>query len=123
MIVCHCNVIKCQDIRNAVGDLRGNDPYCIVTPGRVFKAHGCKANCGGCMPLFASVIEQAVALHGGIRQRARSRIIDASSLAGLAVSSEKTYPASHRPADNDRPDKTASEGDPNEGQQGRHRSA
>ncbi|MEE4238189.1 MAG: hypothetical protein V2I51_15820 [Anderseniella sp.] len=123
MIVCHCNVITCQDIRDAVGDMRGGDPYCIVTPGRVFKAHGCKANCGGCMPLFTSVIEEAVTLHGGIRKRARTRLIDASSVAGIATGSRKIGSASHAPAGNDDASHSASQGDSHEGQQGRYRSA
>ena len=123
MIVCHCNVITCQDIRDAVGDMRGGDPYCIVTPGRVFKAHGCKANCGGCMPLFTSIIEEAVALHGGIRKRARTRLIDATSIAGIATQGRTDHPASHAPADNDHAGHTASQGETHEGQQGRYRRA
>lgn len=123
MIVCHCNVIKSQDIRDAVGEMRGADPYCIVTPGRVFKAHGCKANCGGCMPLFTSVLEEAVALHGGIRKRARTHLIDATSIAGLATGSTTSYSSSHAPAGNDDASHTEIEGDTHEGQQGRYRRA
>ncbi|MEO0391724.1 MAG: hypothetical protein AAF213_00600 [Pseudomonadota bacterium] len=59
MIVCHCNVIKCQDIRSAAQDVAGADGD-RVTAGRVFKALGEAPNCARCVPLMTSVIHDAI---------------------------------------------------------------
>ncbi|SIT75285.1 (2Fe-2S)-binding protein [Pontibaca methylaminivorans] len=52
MIICHCHGITDQDIRAAVDWMRAADPGTIVTPGKVYRALGKRADCGGCMPLF-----------------------------------------------------------------------
>ncbi len=52
MIVCHCNAISDQDIRAAVTWMRAADGDTIITPGKVYRALGKAADCGGCMPLF-----------------------------------------------------------------------
>ena len=63
MIVCHCNVIKCQDIRSAaqesaLGVAVGGSAR--VTAGQIFKALGEKPNCARCVPLMTSVIQDAL---------------------------------------------------------------
>lgn len=52
MIICHCHGITDQDIRAAVDWMRAADPGTIVTPGKIYRALGKRADCGGCMPLF-----------------------------------------------------------------------
>jgi bacterioferritin-associated ferredoxin len=52
MIVCHCMGISDRDIRAAVDWMRASDPETIITPGKVYRALGKRADCGGCMPLF-----------------------------------------------------------------------
>jgi bacterioferritin-associated ferredoxin len=52
MIVCHCQGISDRDIRAAVDWMRAADPDTIITPGKVYRAMGRSADCGGCMPLF-----------------------------------------------------------------------
>ncbi|MCX7670626.1 MAG: (2Fe-2S)-binding protein [Anaerolineae bacterium] len=52
MIVCHCMGISDRDIRAAVDWMRAADPATIVTPGKVYRALGKRADCGGCLPLF-----------------------------------------------------------------------
>ena len=56
MIVCHCNVIACSDIRKAVKGLLDSEPQGIVTPGRVFKCCGRRPQCGGCMENVSAII-------------------------------------------------------------------
>ena len=51
MIVCHCQKITDQQIHAAVDWMRASDPYCIITPGRIYHALGKRPDCGGCMPL------------------------------------------------------------------------
>lgn len=52
MIVCHCMAISDRDIRAAVDWMRAADPATIITPGKVYRALGKHADCGGCLPLF-----------------------------------------------------------------------
>ncbi|MCL4188857.1 MAG: (2Fe-2S)-binding protein [Rhodobacteraceae bacterium] len=54
MIVCHCMVISEADIRGAIDWMRAADPEVIITPNRVYRALGKRADCGGCLPLFVA---------------------------------------------------------------------
>jgi len=36
--------------------MRQSDPETIITPGKVYRALGKKADCGGCLPLFTSTM-------------------------------------------------------------------
>lgn len=56
MIVCHCENISEDDIYSAIEWMRRADPQTIITPGKIYKALGKKADCGGCMPLFVSTM-------------------------------------------------------------------
>ncbi|MCT4682681.1 MAG: (2Fe-2S)-binding protein [Roseicyclus sp.] len=62
MIVCHCTGISDADIRGAIDWMRAADPDTIITPGKVYRALGKKADCGGCLPLFMSTMEAAPGL-------------------------------------------------------------
>lgn len=61
MIVCHCQSITDQDIRAAVDWMRAADPATLITPGKVYRALGKRADCGGCMPLFLDTLRQTPA--------------------------------------------------------------
>lgn len=52
MIVCHCNGISDKDINGAIEWMRASDPDTIITPGKIYRTLGKKADCGGCLPLF-----------------------------------------------------------------------
>jgi Bacterioferritin-associated ferredoxin len=56
MIVCSCQHITDRDIHAAVDWMRAADPMTIVTPGKVYRALGKSADCGGCMSLFLSTL-------------------------------------------------------------------
>lgn len=58
MIVCHCQKISDHDINAAVDWMRASDSKTIITPGKVYRALGKSADCGGCMPLFLSTLRQ-----------------------------------------------------------------
>jgi bacterioferritin-associated ferredoxin len=58
MIVCHCMHISDSDIRSAVNWMRASDPMTVVTPGKIYRALGKTADCGGCMPLFLDTMRQ-----------------------------------------------------------------
>ncbi len=61
MIVCHCTNISDHDIRAAVDWMRAADPETIITPGKIYRALGQRADCGGCMPLFLDTMRNCPA--------------------------------------------------------------
>lgn len=56
MLVCHCQAISDHDIRAAVDWMRAADPSTVITAGKVYRALGKRADCGGCMPLFLDTL-------------------------------------------------------------------
>ena len=56
MILCHCQSITDHDIDAAIDWMRAADPDTIITPGKVYRALGKTADCGGCMPLFLATM-------------------------------------------------------------------
>jgi bacterioferritin-associated ferredoxin len=61
MIVCHCQSITDRDIRAAIGWMRASDPDTVITSGRIYRALGKRADCGGCMPLFLETMRGTAA--------------------------------------------------------------
>jgi bacterioferritin-associated ferredoxin len=58
MIVCHCMNITDRDIRAAVDWMRASDADTIITPGKIYRALGKRADCGGCLPLMLDTMRQ-----------------------------------------------------------------
>jgi bacterioferritin-associated ferredoxin len=58
MIVCHCQNISDHDINAAIDWMRAADGQTIITPGKIYRALGKSADCGGCMPLFLSTMRR-----------------------------------------------------------------
>lgn len=58
MIVCHCMQISDVEIRSAIDWMRTSDPETIITPGKIYRALGKRADCGGCMPLFLDTMRK-----------------------------------------------------------------
>ncbi len=56
MIICHCQSISDHDIRAAADWMRAADPQTLITPGKIYRALGKRADCGGCMPLFLNTM-------------------------------------------------------------------
>jgi bacterioferritin-associated ferredoxin len=56
VIVCHCNVLACADIRRSVKELLHGQSAAMVTPGQVFRCCGARPQCGGCMGSVSSLI-------------------------------------------------------------------
>jgi bacterioferritin-associated ferredoxin len=59
MIVCHCQSLSDHEIRAAVAWMRAADPATLITPGKVYRALGKRADCGGCLPLFLDTLRSA----------------------------------------------------------------
>jgi bacterioferritin-associated ferredoxin len=60
MIVCHCNIIHCHDIRGAAQSVQARSGCESVAAGKVFRELGMKPNCARCVPLMTSVIDDAL---------------------------------------------------------------
>jgi bacterioferritin-associated ferredoxin len=54
MIVCSCMRITDRDIHSAIDWMRAADPHTLITPGKVYRALGKGAACGGCIRLFVA---------------------------------------------------------------------
>ena len=52
MIVCSCTGTTDREIREAIAWMRAADPYTLITPGKIYRALGKSAECGGCIRLF-----------------------------------------------------------------------
>lgn len=61
MMICHCQSITDHEIRAAVDWMRAADPQTLITPGKVYRALGKRADCGGCLPLFLDTMRQTPA--------------------------------------------------------------
>ena len=62
MIICHCMAITDDDIHRAMDWMRASDPETLITPGKVYRALGKRADCGGCLPLFVDTMRQTDSL-------------------------------------------------------------
>lgn len=58
MIVCHCQNITDHDIHAAIDWMRAADTSTLITPGKVYRALGKAADCGGCVPLFLGTMRK-----------------------------------------------------------------
>ena len=68
-----------HDIRAAVDWMRASDADTIITPGKVYRALGKRADCGGCMPLFLQTMQGCGTLEvpmnlRGLRDAQRPRL-------------------------------------------------
>ena len=57
MMICHCQSITDHEIRAAVDWMRAADADTVITPGRIYRALGKRADCGGCLPLFLAQMQ------------------------------------------------------------------
>lgn len=60
MIVCHCNIITRQQIEEVVDRLLADDPYAVITPGRIYHRLGKRGRCCNCFPLVVQILVERV---------------------------------------------------------------
>jgi len=58
MLVCQCNVITDQEIRDTVLGFLRDDPWAIIVPARVYRELGKRRKCSGCVPNVVDIIMQ-----------------------------------------------------------------
>ena len=81
MIICHCQTITDKDIHAAIDWMRASDTCALITPGKIYRALGKRADCGGCLPLFLSTM------------RANTNLEVPAELCGLRVNLSETQAA------------------------------
>ena len=59
MIVCHCLNISDHDIRAAIRWMRASDADTIITVGKIYRALGKSADCGGCISVFVDTMRKS----------------------------------------------------------------
>lgn len=69
MIVCHCMGISDRDICATIDWMRSADPETVITPGKIYRALGKRADCGGCMPLFLETMRSSARLEVAYAER------------------------------------------------------
>ena len=73
MIVCHCACIRDSDIRAAIEWMRAADRDTIITPGKIYRALGKKAECGSCLTLFIRTMTETGSLGVPVELRGMRR--------------------------------------------------
>ena len=73
MIVCSCTGVTDREIREAIAWMRASDPYTLITPGKIYRALGKSADCGGCVRLFVDQMrkDENFAVPGELRNLRR----------------------------------------------------
>lgn len=56
MIICSCNIITEEELRQEIFSLLEKDPWQIIVPNKLFHALGKKGKCGFCFPNVAEII-------------------------------------------------------------------
>lgn len=63
MIVCHCNVLKRNQIEEAIVELLDADPWRLIVPVQVYHAMNRRGRCCGCFPDVADLIVETTAAY------------------------------------------------------------
>lgn len=64
MILCSCTVLTKAQLQAAVTDMLHQDPYAVITPGRLFHACGRRMECARCAGLVDTEIARELERHG-----------------------------------------------------------
>ncbi len=56
MLICSCNVISKADIENVIRTFLDEDPWHLITPGKVYHAMKKRGQCCGCFPNVINII-------------------------------------------------------------------
>ena len=56
MIICSCNIIMEEEVRNVITDLLKQDPWQLIVPVQVYHEMGKRGKCCGCFPRLVELI-------------------------------------------------------------------
>ena len=64
MILCSCTVIDSAALAQTVRDILHDDPYAVITPGRLFHRLGRRMKCARCVTLMDAKIAEELVRYG-----------------------------------------------------------
>jgi bacterioferritin-associated ferredoxin len=76
MMVCSCNIITDNDIREVITSLLDEDCWQLIVPGKVYHAMGKRGRCCGCFPTVVDLIISTTEDYHARRQSEGSEVID-----------------------------------------------
>ncbi|WP_075222856.1 (2Fe-2S)-binding protein [Acuticoccus yangtzensis] len=88
MIVCHCNIIKRNDIREAVHAILAADPSGRLEPQYIYRELQKRGRCCSCFPLVASIVDEMLA--------EAMTLVDSPALSGSTASTKRVAAGTSR---------------------------
>lgn len=73
MILCSCTVLTRAQLNAIVTDMLKDDPYAVITPGKLFHACGRRMECARCASLVDAEIAKHLIQHGRQMPAVRKR--------------------------------------------------
>lgn len=58
MIICSCNILSDEDMRQGIAIVRAEFPHRVPTIGMVYRVLDKELNCKGCLPLAMAIVEE-----------------------------------------------------------------
>ncbi|MGI9374035.1 MAG: (2Fe-2S)-binding protein [Hyphomicrobiales bacterium] len=75
MIVCSCNVVTDNEIRDVITSFLDEDEWQLVTPGKVYHAMAQRGRCCGCFPGVIDIIVSTTEVYHRRKQTPDAQII------------------------------------------------
>ena len=63
VLVCSCNMITAEEIRNVINELLEPDPWRLIVPVQVYHAMQKRGRCCGCFPRVVDIIVETTEAH------------------------------------------------------------
>lgn len=76
MLVCSCNFISENEIRDAIRELLDDDCWQLIVPGKLYHAMNMRGRCCGCFPNVVDLIIDTTRLYHLERQTDDPRMAD-----------------------------------------------
>ncbi|MBL0374926.1 (2Fe-2S)-binding protein [Rhizobium sp. KVB221] len=76
MMVCSCNIITDNDIRDVIVSLLDEDCWQLIVPGKVYHAMQKRGRCCGCFPNVVDIIVKTTQEYHAARDAESVEVID-----------------------------------------------
>lgn len=96
MIICSCNIVTRADIEEAVTGFLDEDPWRLITPGKVFHELSQRGKCCGCFPGVINIIVQTTQRYHVLKESPSVQVIEL--LDRIAMQRERVDAARQRRA-------------------------
>lgn len=76
MLVCSCNFITAQEIRETIWKMLDEDCWQLIVPGKLYHAMNIRGRCCGCFPNVVDLIIETTRLYHLERQTDDPKMVD-----------------------------------------------